>query len=73
MTATTPLPAIEPKSREDALVWGVLAFVGALGIAIGVLAPERTLKPSAGFLILFFLAATSVSERRRLMARSPRD
>ncbi len=65
MTTTTPLPAIESKSYEDAVVLGVVAFVGALGVAIGLLAPERTIEPSLGVLLLFFVTATAVSERRR--------
>ncbi len=64
MTTTTPLPAIEPRSYEDAVVGSVVAFVGALGMVIGLLAPERTIEPSLGVLMLFFVTATAVSERR---------
>jgi hypothetical protein len=62
---TTPFPSSEPQSREDVVVWAVIAFVGALGVAIGLLAPGRTVEPALGLAMLLFVAATFVSERRR--------
>ena len=69
MTTTTPLPAIESRSYEDAVVWSVIAFVGALGMVIGLIAPDRTIEPSLGFLMLSFVTATAVAERRRRRRR----
>ena len=65
VNTTNPLPTTGSESREDVVVWAVIAFVGALGIAIGALAPERNVEPSLGLLMLVFVAVTFVSDRRR--------
>jgi len=65
MTTTHPHPISAPESREDIVVGAAIAFVGALGVAIGLVAPERTVEPSLGLLMLIFVASTFVSERRR--------
>jgi uncharacterized membrane protein YfcA len=53
------------ESREDVVVWAALAFVGALGVLTGLLAPQRTVELSVGALMLVFVVSTIVSERRR--------
>lgn len=65
MNTTNPLPMTGSEAREDVVVWAVIAFVGALGIAVGALAPERNVEPSLGLLMLVFVAVTFVSEHRR--------
>ena len=71
MNTTNRLPTAGSESREDVIVWALIAFVGALGVAIGILAPGRTVEPSLGIAMLFFVAHTFGSERRRLKAGEP--
>lgn len=74
MTTVNPLPHGERNaSREDVVVWALNAFVGALGVAIGLLAPDRAIEPALGFVMLLFVAATVASERRhrRCLAAEP--
>lgn len=62
------------NSIEEVVVHASFAFVGALGVIIGVLAPERTVEPSLGLCVLVFVVATLVAEhrRRRRIARDGR-
>ena len=60
---------IEPS--EELVVLAVIALVGALGILIGVLAPDRTVEPTLGMLMLVLAVRTYWVEpaRRRERAR----
>jgi hypothetical protein len=55
-----PPDLIDPS--EDRIILALLAIVGALGIGIGFTAPERTLEPSLGLLMLVFAARTYLVE-----------
>ncbi len=72
MTTTNP-SCIEPESSEDVVIWALIAFVGAVGIAVGLLLPERTLEPSLGVVMLLFVVVTAVSERRRRCKAAAND
>lgn len=58
--ATAPRDEDEPY--EDCIVLALIAIVGALGVAIGVCAPERTVEPSLGLLMLLLAARILVRD-----------
>jgi uncharacterized membrane protein YfcA len=73
MIAELTSPADVVESYEDSVVLALIAIVGALGVAVGLLAPARTVEPSLGILMLLFAAWTLVHEARRRRRDATRD
>src|SRR4051794_27183341 len=72
MNTTDERMSATEEAREDRIVLAVIALIGSLGVGIGVFAPDRTVEPALGIIILFFAALTFHAERARraLLARS---
>jgi hypothetical protein len=58
--------ARERPSVEDQVVAAVLFVVGSLGVIVGIARPTRAVELSLGLVMLFFVARSVLSDRRRL-------